>query len=144
MAATTISIELDGYWLDEKKSGLPAVSAVYCVYECTKNVDAKKETTVTLHKLIYIGESENVKGRVADHEKYEVWLKHVRQGNELCFSCGPVEGQDRERAEAATIFRHKPPENTEYVDSFPFDRTTMALSGKTRLLTTDFTVDRTV
>lgn len=41
------------------------------------------------------------------------------------------------------IFKHKPPENTEYVDSFPFDQTTTDLSGKTKLLHTSFTVYRT-
>jgi len=100
------------------------------------------EKTVTIHKLIYIGEAENVKSRVADHEKYENWVRHVREGNELCFSFGGIGTTDRARAEAAMIFKHKPPENDEYVDSFPFDRTTMSLSGKTALLNTFFTVDK--
>ena len=139
MAEKTISIEFEGYWRDENKSGLSAKSGVYCVYECTHNI---MEKTVTIHKLIYIGEAENVKSRVADHEKYENWVRHVREGNELCFSFGGIGTTDRARAEAAMIFKHKPPENDEYVDSFPFDRTTMSLSGKTALLNTFFTVDK--
>jgi hypothetical protein len=140
MAEKTISIEFDGYWRDEKKGSIPAQSGIYCVYECTHNV---KEKTVSIHKLIYIGEAENVRSRIADHEKRTDWLTHVRKGNELCFSFGGVSGANRERSEAAMVFKHKPPENTEYVDSFPFDKTTMSLSGKTRLLTTNFTVNRT-
>ena len=140
MAEKTISIEFGGYWRDENKSSIPAQSGVYCVYECTHNV---KEKTVTLHKLIYIGEAENVRSRIADHKTRPDWLKHVRQGNELCFSFGAVSGSERERVEAAMIFKHKPPENTEYVNSFPFDKTTMSLSGKTALLITNFTVNRT-
>ncbi len=140
MAEKTISIEFDGYWRDENKGGIPAKSGVYCVYECTHNVTKK---TVTLKTLIYIGEAENVRSRIANHEKRSDWLKHVRQGNELAFSFGGVSGPDRERGEAAMIFKHKPPENTEYVNSFPFDKTTMSLSGKTDLLTTKFTVNRT-
>ena len=140
MAEKTIAVEFDGYWRDEKKTVLPAKSGIYCVYECTHNAEKK---SVSIHKLIYIGESKDVKNRVANHEKYEDWLKHVRSGNELCFSFGGVEATDRARAEAAMIFKHKPPENDEYVDSFPFDRTTMSLSGKTALLSTNFTVDRT-
>jgi len=140
MAEKTITIEFDGYWRDENKGGLPAKSGVYCVYECTHNVSQKM---VTIHKLIYIGESEDVKSRVENHEKYSNWLKHVRRGNELCFSFGGVGATDRARAEAALIFKHKPPENDEYVDSFPFDRTTISLSGKTALLNTYFTVNRT-
>jgi len=141
MAEKTIAVEFDGYWRDENKGGLPAKSGVYCVYECTLNV-MEKEKTVNIHKLIYIGEAEDVNSRVANHEKYKDWLKHVRGGHELCFSFGGVGSTDRNRAEAAMIFKHKPPENEEYKNSFPFDKTTMSLSGKTAELTTNFTVDR--
>jgi len=140
MAEKTITVEFDGYWRDENKGGIPVESGVYCVYECTHNVSEK---TVSIHKLIYIGEAEDVKSRVVNHEKYNDWLKHVRRGNKLCFSFGGVGSTDRARAEAAMIFKHKPPENDEYVNSFPFDRTAMSLSGKTTLLSTYFTVNRT-
>jgi len=140
MAEKTITIGFRGYWRDKNKSGLPAESGVYCVYECTYNVN---EDTVSIHNLIYIGESKDVKSRVANHEQYKDWLKHVRSGNELCFSFGGVLATDRARAEAAMIFKHKPPENDEYVDSFPFDKTTMSLSGKTAKLNTYFIVNRT-
>lgn len=139
MADKTIAVEFDGYWRDDNKGGIPATSGIYCVYECTHNVSEK---TVTLQKLIYIGEAEVVRSRIADHEKRPDWLKHVHQGNEMAFSFGGVSSSDRERGEAAMIFKHKPPENTEYVDAFPFDKTTMSLSGKTALLTTNFTVNR--
>lgn len=136
----TFSIEFDGYWRDQNKGGVPSRSGVYCVYECTYNAQAQ---TVSLNKLIYIGEADKVCDRIANHEKYSDWKKHVRSGNELCFSFGAVGATSRERCEAAMIFKHKPPENTEYKDSFPFDRTTMNLSGKIALLTATFTVNRT-
>lgn len=140
MVVKTINIEFNGYWLDEDKSEVPAKSGIYCVYECKYNKD---KNTVSLRTLIYIGESDDVNKRIANHEKYNDWLKHVRSGNELCYSFGPVGSTDRERAEAALIFEHKPPENDEYKDSFPFDKTTMSLTGKTDLLNTNFTVERT-
>ena len=93
--------------------------------------------------LIYIGEADNVRKRIVNHEKYQDWLKHVRFGNELCFSFGPDLSTDRERAEAAMIFKHKPPENEEYMYSFPFDRTTISLLGKAALLKIYFIVERT-
>lgn len=144
MAEKTISVEFDGYWRDENKGELPAKSGVYCVYECIHNVKGKN---ITIHKLIYIGESENVTNRVANHEKYGDWLKHVKKENELCFSFGVVVGSTgrdpyKDRAEAAMIFKHKPSENKEYKKLFPFDKTTMSLSGETAKLTSDFTVDR--
>ena len=140
MAEKTIDVTFDGYWRDANKGGIPAQSGVYCVYECTYNAATK---TVDLRTLIYIGEADNVQDRIANHERYNDWLSHVRAGNELCFSFGGVDAAIRDRAEAALILKHKPPENTEYVDSFPFDKTTMQLTGKTALLVTAFTVYRT-
>jgi len=140
MAEKTISIKFEGYWRDENKSGVSAQSGVYCVYECKHN---RAEGTVSLLTLIYIGEADNARERIANHEKHQDWLKHVRSGNELCFSFGSVVSADRERAEAAMIFKHKPPENEEYIYSFPFDRTTISLSGRTALLKIYFIVERT-
>jgi len=140
MAEKTIASEFDGYWRDKDKGSIPSKSGVYCVYECTYN---SEKDSVSIHRLIYIGEADDVKDRIAKHGKRDKWLKHVRRENELCFSLGGVGSTDRSRAEAALIFKHKPPENDEYVDSFPFDKTTVSLSGKTALLTTRFTVDRT-
>ncbi len=141
MSAKTIKIKFEGYWRDKKKSGVPAQSGVYCVYECKYN--EANDRVSFLITLIYIGEADNVRERIANHEKYQDWLKHVRSGNELCFSFGSVLSADRERAEAAMIFKHKPPENEEYMYSFPFDRTTMFLSGKIKFLKKWFMLNRT-
>ncbi|MCO7247533.1 GIY-YIG nuclease family protein [Halomonas sp. Mc5H-6] len=140
MAAQTYSMDFDGYWRDENKGSLPAKSGVYCVYSCVHN---RSEKTVSINKLIYIGEAANVNARVAGHERYNDWKRHLKSGEELCFNFGGVGASDRDRCEAALIFKHKPPENSEYVSSFPFDQTTMKLTGKTRLLTENFTVYRT-
>lgn len=140
MAAKTIGIEFDGYWRDVNKGSVPDKSGIYCVYECTHNAPEK---TVTLHRLIYIGESEDVRARLANHEKYPDWSRYVRQGNTLCFSFGAVGAVDRERAEAALIVKHNPPVNTEYINAFPFDQTTMALAGEIQSLHANFTVVRT-
>lgn len=139
MAVQTYSLDFDGYWRDENKGSLPAKSGVYCVYSCMHN---RSEKTVSINKLIYIGEAANVNARVGGHERYNDWKRHLKSGEELCFNFGGVGAFDRDRCEAALIFKHKPPENTEYVSSFPFDQTTMQLTGQTRLLTENFTVYR--
>lgn len=140
MAEQNFNQEFDGYWREPNKDGLPKLSGVYCVYECTHNV---KEKTVTIHKLLYIGESGNVNTRIATHNKLEDWNKHVRNGNQLCYSYTPVESTYRERVEAAFIFKHKPVENTEYVNSFPFDKTTINSKGRIKFLESSFVVNRT-
>lgn len=140
MAAMTFNVEFDGYWREENIGSIPDKSGVYCVYECTHN---REEKTVSIHRLIYIGEARDARDRIQNHEKWQEWKRHVRSGNELCFSFGYVQSENRNRVEAAFIFEHKPPENDEYKEEFPFDTTTINASGKTALLHTNFTVHRT-
>lgn len=140
MATKTFNVSIQGYYRDKNKSSIPSHSGVYFVYVATYNAQTDK---VTLHRLIYIGESDNVNSRIQSHEKYETWQRYLSPGQELCFSTGQVIGDDRFRVEAAYIFQHKPPVNTEYINSFPFDQTTVISTGETALLNKNFTVYRT-
>ncbi len=135
----TIGLEFEGYWADRNSGGLPAASGIYCVY------DGELQSTgqVRLRKLIYIGESADIRDRIAGHEKRSEWKRHLGPGGELYFSCAKAGMAERQRGEAAMIFQHKPPVNVEYRNEFPFDDTTMILNGETALLKTAFTVRRT-
>jgi len=142
MAEQTYELVFDGYWREPNKNGIPSKSGIYCVYECTHNVT---EQTVTLHQLLYIGQSVDANREVATHKKLEDWKKHVRDGKQLCYSFSPVPSEDLSRIEAALIFKHKPIENTNYKENFPFDRTTIISSGGgAALLNTHFTVEKTL
>jgi len=141
MAEQTFEIVFDGYWREPNKNGLPSLSGIYSVYECTHNVSEK---TVSLQQLLYIGESKDANNEIAIHEKLEDWKKHVRDGNQLCYSFAPVDASNRQRIEAALIYKHKPIENINYKGNFPFDKTTIISSGAgVALLNTHFTVERT-
>jgi len=140
MAAKSYALEFAGYWREQNISGIPGKSGVYCVYACKYDPRAKQ---VWLHRLIYIGEADNVRQRVAGHEKRDDWRDHLNRGEELCFSFASVQSSDRQRVEAAMIFHHKPPVNEEYKHSFPFDSTTISTSGCNALLDEHFTVFRT-
>lgn len=140
MAVQTYAVQFDGYWREPSKSGVPDQSGIYCVHACTHDTQAD---TVSLRKLIYIGESDNVRSRISSHEKQRDWERSLKSGEQLCYNFGAVAATSRARCEAAMVFKHKPPENTEYVNEFPFDQTTMNLSGRTALLHTSFTVYRT-
>ncbi|MEJ2632783.1 MAG: GIY-YIG nuclease family protein [Acidihalobacter sp.] len=118
MAEQSYELEFDGYWREPAKGGIPDKSGIYCVYSCVHNASNK---TVSLKKLIYIGESGDVKSRIANHEKLSDWKKHVTHGEVLCFSFAPVSSASRVRCEAAMIFKHEPPVNAEYAEAFPHD-----------------------
>ena len=140
MMAKTISLSFAGYWREVNKGTIPAKSGIYLVYVCRYN---ETEDKVTLDKLIYIGEAEDVNDRIANHEKWPEWRRYVPTGSEICFSFTDVASPDRERAEAALIYHHKPPCNVEYVDSFPFEDTTVESTGRCALLSSPVTVLRT-
>lgn len=138
MVAKTYFLNFDGYWRAGAVSSLPASSGIYCVYACTHNAQAR---TVSLKRLFYIGEAANIRNRVMVHERWDDWRRRLNFGEELCFNAALISPQaERERAEAAMIFKHKPPCNTQCVDTFPFDTTTVWTSGKNALLHPQFTV----
>lgn len=138
--AKTISLNFDGYWREANKGGIPPKSGVYLVYVCRHNEPQK---TVTLDKLIYIGEAGDVRDRITNHEKWAEWRRYVPNGSEVCFSFAGVTSPDRERAEATLIYYHKPPCNDEYIDSFPFEDTTVESTGRCALLSSPITIRRT-
>lgn len=136
MAMESFSLIFDGYWRARNAVGIPGESGIYCVYACSHDATAG---TVSLGKLIYIGESENVRDRIDGHERLPDWKRHLQRGEELCFSFAPIL-RGRERVEAALIHHHKPPENDAFVDTFPFDTTTVSTSGRNAKLAAAFTV----
>lgn len=141
MAAKSYALTFDGYWREPNISGLLAKSGIYGVYACTYNA---AEKTVSINRLLYIGEAGDVQARVAGHEGLPAWKRQLKQGEVLCVNAALISPEaDRQRAEAAMIFKHKPPCNREYVDNFPFDTTTVTTGGKSKLMQLSFTVVRT-
>ena len=140
-----INLDFDGYWREVNKSGIPARSGVYAVYVCQYNEPKEEGSkgTVTLNKLIYIGEAEDVNDRISNHEKWPEWRKEVPEGSEICFSFAGVTSPDRERAECALIFYHKPRYNDECKDAFPYEDTTVNSSGKHSFIESSITVQKT-
>jgi hypothetical protein len=135
------ALNFDGYWREPNVGGMPSVSGIYGVYACTYNSYGQ---TVSLERLLYIGEAANVHDRIADHEKWVEWRRQLRSGQVLCLNAALISGQsDRCRAEAAMIFAHKPPCNTECRDSFPFDATGISTTGCNALMKPFHTAYRT-
>lgn len=133
----TIYLTFDGVWCEGDESHIPSASGVYCVYACTFKPSAN---AVYIRTLLYVGESYNVRERLINHERIRDWKRQLKSGEMLCYSFAEVGSNDRERAEAAVIFRHQPPCNTEYKNRFPYETTTIKTSGKNLHLNAAFTV----
>ena len=142
MAEQSYSLDFDGYWVEEHWGSLPAASGVYCVYAC---IYRKASDKVSLRRLLYIGESGNVRRRVPEDpkERRDEWEDELADDEVLCVSCAKITPADaRRRAEAAMINHHEPPCNVEYVLCFPFDKTHVSTSGEKAKLIPSFTVER--
>ena len=123
----TISLVFNGYWREINKGYISSQSGIYCVYSCDYN---ETERTVSLHDLLYIGESSNVHDRICNHDRLDDWLSSLSGRRTLCYSFAPVPFLDRERAEAALIFKMQPPFNTEHSREFIYEDTEILTSGK--------------
>ena len=143
--AKTIKLNFDGYWREVNQSEIPKKSGIYAVYVCEYNKPEKEgeKGSVTLKKLIYIGEAEDVNDRISKHEKWEEWRKELSEGTEICFSFANVDSPDRERAECALIYHHKPTCNDECKDSFPYEETTVISDGLHKFIESPITVKKT-
>jgi len=139
----TISLNFDGYWREVNKSSIPEKPGVYVVYVC-KYIKPKQGEigTVTINKLIYIGEAQNANERISNHEKWSVWRKEVPEGSTICFSFAGVISPNRERAECALINHHQPKCNDECKDSFPHETTSVVSTGKNRLIDSPIKVEK--
>ena len=141
MTEQTYNLNFKGYTLELNIESLPAKSGIYGVYACIYNQGAD---TVKLRELIYIGESNNIRERIEDHERWPNWWEELQEGEEICFNCASISAKtSRERAEAAMIYKHKPACNIEYVDKFPFDTTTINTEGKNKFMKSRFIVHPT-
>ncbi|MEY4754440.1 MAG: Ralstonia phage RsoM1USA [Pseudomonadota bacterium] len=141
MAERSISIEFSGFWNEYNKGTMPAKSGIYCVYAAVEDSLRKR---VDIDRLLYIGESDNVKQRLEHHDGLVLWKHCLKRGQTLCFSFGPVAHAERERSEAALIYQHKPPANVLYTDTFPFQTTRLHLKRQVPLLQRRFEVHSAV
>lgn len=131
-------INFQGYWRDINKSGIPAKSGIYMVYRCTYN---KISDTVGLIDIIYIGQSENVRDRVATHEKHDAFVRQLQHGEELCYAFAPIKESDLDIVERSLIFAQKPILNDDWKDKYGGPDASFKIDGRClKLKYTDYTI----
>jgi hypothetical protein len=132
-------LDFDGYWREEIKNEIDLTSSgIYCVY---RGIHDSFDNTVSLKELIYIGESQNVKERIQNHEKIEDWKELLEPEEVIFYSCAPIDSASRIRVEAAMIYEHKPIVNDEYKSNFPFPPTKIVTKNKNGFLFENFIVE---
>ena len=66
----TIQLNFEGYWREKNKNGIPQYIGIYVVYRC---IYKEVSDSVTLKEIIYIGQSNNIRERITNHDKIELF-----------------------------------------------------------------------
>lgn len=135
----TINISIEGYWREIHKKALPAYPGIFLVYQSKYDEELR---VISLLRLLYIGEGHNIRDEVEAQKVTTKCSQYLKPGEELSYSTGFVRAQDMTRVRAAFVFKHQPEANTKYKTEYPFESINIALSGKTKLLETNFTVSQ--
>lgn len=139
-SAYSYTLEFTGYVGEDELHTLPEKSGIFCVYEAQQPAQMPY---MLMERLLYIGEAGNIRHRLLNCELMSIWQFSIKARHKLAFSYAQVDSFNRLRVNAALVFYHKPPYNTEYLDHFPFYPTIVRSRGDTAFLDTMFSVVRT-
>lgn len=125
-------LNFKGYWLDDAISNIPECSGVYIVYTCVYDGDSR---TVKLENLIYIGQAENVRTRLSQHNRKPDFERKCEDGQVLCYSVAEVRKEDLDKVENGLIFAQKPDLNDQGKDRYGYQTPVgFYLEGKCSLM----------
>ena len=124
-----IALRFKDIWTEDDKYYIETYSGVYCVYTGTYN---KRTGKKTLNELIYVGQAENINERIANHDRLDDWLSYLTDGETLFYTCAHVTGEDKDRAEAALIYKLKPWFNDKLKHKFDYPDTKLSITGAWR------------
>lgn len=92
-------VNFQGYHYGQSSS-FPDKSGIYCVYSMHNG------------KLIYIGQAENLRQRITNHDRWQDFLKHrISPVTDLVTTYALLPIGDMDKAEGRLIAKNRPPEN---------------------------------
>lgn len=135
--SSVFHMEFSGYFHHGEWEKLAQSPGIFCVYAGKED----SKGTATPDHILYIGYANHcVATRLKTHERLKLWNHFLLRDETLCFSSSAVPVPDNARCAAALINYHKPHANREYKINFPFEDTSIQLSGDIFALTPEFTV----
>ncbi len=142
METNDFTLIFDGFWQQNKMDCLPDTFGVYCVYAFFSESD---EEDGGIRRLLYVGSAHSIRREVMQHPCWPSWLMELKGRERVCLTAAILPSSShRTRLEAALIFHHQPPvcdeKNGIYLESFPFDETTLTLKGAANLLSPMFSI----
>ena len=111
------SLHFEGYWREVNKKYIPEYSGIYLIYTCSY---VPENNTVSLSRLIYIGQAENLRKRIAAHNEEE-FRTVLSRGETLCYACASVDKEFLNIVENGMVYAEQPPCNTQLKDNFNYE-----------------------
>lgn len=130
-------LHFSGYWTEKNLGSFPPQAGIYCIYRGMQ-INEKLKT----EELLYIGESEHAQNQLMFHERKAKW-EHYLQPHEILIYSFALLHFDRKVAQAALVHHHRPPENSEFQQAYPYPDIWVQLRGATRCLDRSFFVKKT-
>ncbi|OHD16573.1 MAG: hypothetical protein A2086_03950 [Spirochaetes bacterium GWD1_27_9] len=140
MSEKQFKLVFDGYWKDASVSKVPEKSGIYCVYTGTIDV-LNQKPKLMIHRLLFIGDSDNANVSVQNHEKSGDLRKYIGDRQILCYSFAPLEKEFRERVKLALIQTHNPPGNPITEKKYGYEKTIIKIEGQNTLLKKEVTIE---
>lgn len=131
MKIGTKSLAMHGWFKEAKSSGLPDETGLYLVFGGVPAVNGD----AYIRHLIYIGQAQDIKDRIADHEKKPKFMDKLAEGESLYYYCVYLKNKDLDEDEGAMIKyfnRHADIINEKCTESFTssFDVIDITLTGE--------------
>ena len=123
-------LNFDGYWSIDNAFSV-RFPGIYCIYAVPSAPAAR---------LLYIGEADDIGYRISYHERRLDWLVNAQYSPVWFNACRIMIKEERQQAEAAMIYYHKPPCNSEFKTQFHYGVTTLTTSGQNANLAPGFTI----
>lgn len=104
-------LDFVGYWPVPSSGKVDFWGGMYCIYAVKGNDP----------RLLYVGEAEEIEASIAGHKDLQKWKKEAN-GQELYFNAAHLNPDTgRQRAQAALVYRHRPPCNPEVPEHFKYE-----------------------
>lgn len=131
MKIGTKSLVMRGWFKEATPPGLPDETGLYLVFGGIPLGNGNAH----IKHLIYIGQAQDIKDRIADHEKKPKFMDKLAEGESLYYYCVYLKNKDLDEDEGAMIKyfnRHADIINEKCTESFTssFDVIDVTLTGK--------------
>ncbi len=143
MSELKCKLIFDGYWKEKNIINVPEQAGIYCVYTYTIN-EINKKQKLTIHKLVFIGFSENARSSVLQHETSGEFKKHQGDRQKICYSFAPLDKVHSEQVKLALIISLNPIANSDVVKKFDYDKTQISTEGQNNLIKSEIIVTKTM